>query len=73
MADTDNLTLQLLRQIDRKLETLLKKLSGEGRPERNDLDDANRRAEHAKEIAALTPRAARQTDAVQLLHEDRLR
>ncbi len=73
MTDTDNLTLQLLRQIDQKLEKLLMKLSSEGRPELNDLDEARRRAAYAKEIAALTPRTARQTDAVQLLHEDRLR
>ena len=74
MAESDHLTLQLLKQIDQKLERLLQKLSAEKRQERSDiLKEFSQRAAHAKEIAALTPRSAQQTDAVDLLHEDRLR
>jgi hypothetical protein len=74
MAESENLTLQMLRQIDRKLERLLKKLSSENSWESSSvLEDASVRSACAKEIAALTPRAVRQTDTVQLLHEDRSR
>jgi len=72
MADSENLTLQMLKQIDEKLEKLLERLSSERR-----WDSASAvkslRSTSAKEIAALTPPAVRQTDAVELLHEDRLR
>ena len=74
MAESDHLTLQLLKQIDQKLERLLQKLSvRRARTSPMTSRKSSQRAAYAKEIAALTPRTARQTDAVDLLHEDRLR
>lgn len=69
MAKSDNTTLEMLKQIDRKLDAVLDSLTGAK-------DDESKRgslAARAEEIAALTPRAVQQTDAVELLHEDRLR
>ncbi len=72
MTEAETLTLQLLKQIDHKLETLLQKL-----PDARDQITAavrhNSRADRAREIAALTPQSIKQTDTVELLHEDRLR
>lgn len=74
MAHSEDLTLQMLKRIDQKLERLLKELLSEKSWERsNTLKDASPRSAHAKEIAALTPPTVRQTDAVELLHEDRSR
>jgi hypothetical protein len=71
MTGAEALTLQLLKQINQKLERVLKKLSEEvGRPSAAKLRS---RAESAKEIAAMTPSSIQQTEAVELLHEDRSR
>jgi hypothetical protein len=69
----ESLTLHMLRQIDQKLEKLLRRLSDENRDDRSRVKGANRLSVCAKEIAALTPLSVRQTDAVELLHEDRSR
>jgi hypothetical protein len=69
MAELENLTLRMLRQIEQKLDSLLEKLSSAPHP----YPDAKRPSECAKEIAALTPRMVQQTDSVELLHEDRSR
>jgi hypothetical protein len=70
MTNSESLTLQMLKQIDRKLETLIEKVSGgQSRPSKG----ASSLAARAREIAALTPHGVKQTDAVELLHEDRLR
>jgi hypothetical protein len=71
MTETEALTLQLLRKIDEKLESLLKRLADQPMAT-SDLRHLPR-AEFAKQIAAMTPSSVRQTDAVELLHEDRLR
>jgi hypothetical protein len=74
MADSENLTLQMLKRIDEKLEKLLKRLSSERSWEGSRAaKDAHPLSASAKEIAALTPPGVQQTDAVELLHEDRLR
>jgi len=69
----ESLTLHMLRQIDQKLERLLKKLSDERRDNDAGSRGGNGLSASAREIAALTPHAVRQTDAVELLHEDRSR
>ena len=72
MAKSESYTLQMLRRIDQKLEKLLQKLSTEQSsfPHSTSADSL---LERAKQIAALTPRTVRQTDAVELLREDRSR
>jgi hypothetical protein len=72
MTEAETLTLQLLKQIDHKLETLLQKLP-DGRSQRTAAGKHNSRADRAREIAALTPQSIKQTNAVELLREDRLR
>jgi hypothetical protein len=72
MTETETLTLQLLKQIDHKLETLLQKLP-DARDQRTAARKHNSPAERSREIAALTPQSIKQTDAVELLREDRLR
>lgn len=72
MANSDNTTLQMLRRIDQKLEKLLNKLRGVANREPGSTAVESPSA-RAKQIAALTPRAVKQTDAVELLHEDRRR
>jgi hypothetical protein len=72
MTEAETLTLQLLKQIDHKLETLLQRLR-DARDQGTAVAKSNSRAERAREIAALTPQSIKQTDAVELLHEDRLR
>jgi hypothetical protein len=70
MTEAETQALQLLKQIDQKLERVLKTLA-EGRT--LSIGTPKSRVEMAKEIAALTPSSIRQTDAVELLHEDRSR
>jgi hypothetical protein len=72
MTEAETLTLQLLKQIDDKLETLLWKLS-DASGQRAFEKRAKSRAERARDIAALTPESIGQTDAVEMLHEDRRR
>lgn len=71
MAKSDTTTLEMLKKIDRKLDAVLDSLSetkgSEGPSKSGSL------AARARDIAALTPPAVRQTDAVELLHEDRSR
>lgn len=71
MTEAEAQALQLLRQIDQKLERVLKSLS-EG-AQAASITAPSARTQRAKEIAAMTPLSARQTDAVELLHEDRSR
>ena len=70
MTEAEALTLQMLKKMDEKLERLLRKMSGETS---SVLQAGDSPFACARKIAALTPRAVRQTDAVELLHEDRLR
>jgi len=74
MTDSESMTLEMLKRIDQKLDALLQKMSRENRSEgpAGSTADFSRLA-CARQIAALTPRAARQTDAVKLLREDRAR
>jgi hypothetical protein len=67
MANSETTVLEMLKQIDRKLDVMLEKLSEAG-----GRFASNSRSARAKHIAALTP-AVRQTDAVEVLHEDRSR
>jgi len=71
MTEAEAIAIQLLKQIDQKLNRLVEKLSEEsaGGTELS----AKSRSERAREVAAMTPRSIRQTDTVELLHEDRLR
>lgn len=69
MAKSDDTALEMLKQIDRKLDAVLDSLTGP----RDEESKSGSLAARAREIAALTPRAVQQTDAVELLHEDRLR
>jgi hypothetical protein len=76
--DSDKLSLIMLKQIDTKLDSLLEKLSNFSRPasaiEHPNLEaGSGHLSDRAKKIAAMTPAAARQTDAVELLHRDRAR
>jgi hypothetical protein len=73
MTETEALTLQLLRQIDQKLERLLKESSDGAGEKSPGWKLTKSHSECAEEIAAMTPGAISQTDAVELLHEDRLR
>jgi hypothetical protein len=73
MTEAEALTLQLLRQIDRKLEQLLKEISG---PHAHSVEQAAGDKSYsllAREIAELTPRSVQQSDSVELLREDRSR
>jgi hypothetical protein len=70
MAKSDA-TLEMLRQIDRKLDAMLEKLS-DPKASNGGSNSSRSLMARAREIAAMTP-AVRQTDSVELLHEDRLR
>jgi len=70
MTESEALTLHMLRQIDQKLDRLLRELPGE---KSSGLPDGDSLSECANKIAAMTPRGVRQTNAVELLHEDRRR
>jgi hypothetical protein len=72
MTEAENQTLQMLKQIDQKLDRLLNNLSdarGRGAPE----EGKHSLLARAKAIAALTPRGIKQTNSVELLREDRWR
>jgi hypothetical protein len=72
MSNSENETLQMLKQIDRKLERVLDKLSdAENRDIRS--TGSSSLLSRARQIAALTPRGVTQTNTVVLLHEDRQR
>jgi hypothetical protein len=73
MTEAEALTLQMLKQIDQKLESLIGKLSDPSGQKPSDLERSRSPFTSAKQIAAMTPRSVRQTDAVELLHEDRSR
>jgi hypothetical protein len=73
MTDAEAQALQLLRQIDQKLEKLLQKWPNDPDAELLSRKSAKSRAAHAQEIADLTPTSVRQTDSAELLREDRLR
>jgi hypothetical protein len=73
MTEAEALTIQLLRQIEQKLEKLIKVSSGELRGHSFGAEKGRSYSARAHAIADMTPRSARQTDAVELLHEDRSR
>jgi hypothetical protein len=79
MADNrDDRALNMLKQIDSKLDSVLEKLSifaSEASPlgVRSAGPRSARRSERARQVAAMTPAAIRQTDSVELLHQDRAR
>jgi hypothetical protein len=76
MSETDELTLQMLRKIDRKLSVLIKALGSERMDDSVHKKLATEPASlrrRADEIAALTPRDIPQSDSADLLREDRLR
>jgi hypothetical protein len=74
----ESLSYELLKQINRKLDALLESLS-DTRPNANGgerLDSgapAKRLRDRAVRISALTPTGVTQTDAVELLRQDRVR
>jgi hypothetical protein len=71
MTEAEAQALHLLKQIDQKVERTLRILSDGAQTPSGTTPMS--RSESAKEIAAMTPSSIRQTDAVELLHEDRSR
>jgi len=77
MADNpDDRTPNMLKRIDSKLDTLLEKLSifapAAGPLGARSIGPKSAlRSERARQAAAMTPAAIRQTDAVKLFHRDR--
>ncbi len=78
MSASDDVTVHMLREIDRKLDALIEKLSIRAEGKNSDqgaivATPAEPLSECASKIAALTPKGARQTDTVELLRQDRSR
>jgi len=73
MTESEAQALQLLRQMNQKLDRLLEGLARKTEAPSSVETHRKTRGELAEEIAALTPPSARQTDAVELLHADRMR
>jgi hypothetical protein len=73
MTEAEALTIQLLKQIDQKLKKLIKASAGEDGDHSFGAVEEKSYSARAEEIAAMTPQSTRQTDAVELLHEDRSR
>ena len=78
MSDPENTTVHMLRRIDRKLDALIENLSTRAKDKDRNQDSIVLKSTVslsacASEIAALTPGTVRQTDAVELLRQDRSR
>ena len=70
-SDADEDTLRMLRRIDSKLDALIEQISGVARPRDAGSVGAAALAARADGIASLTPAGVQQTDAVELLRQDR--
>lgn len=72
--EQDNAALTMLRRIDSKLDSLLKRLASYvDRIPTSDRTTSKELFLRAREIAEMTPKSVQQTDAAELLRQDRTR
>jgi len=73
MTEAESLTIRLLEQINQKLEKLLAANADRSPTLPSDTEERLSLLERAQKISDMTPQLVPQTDAVDLLHEDRSR